>query len=254
MKRSRIAVAAAALAVSCLTGCHLPGKPGPDPEVPRPDEVMSFDRLYGENCAGCHGAQGHHGAATDLANPEYLAIVDDGTLRDVITNGERGTMMPAFGPSHGGGLTDAQINGVIAGMRSRWSKPDALAGVTPPPYRSTHPGDAAKGQAVYQAACAQCHGVSADQPSAGGSILDGSFLALINEQTIRTTILAGRPDIGQPDWKNLVPGRALTDAELTDVSKWLIAQRPARPGYPYPNAHPTSERPGEVQPLSEKKN
>ena len=42
----------------------------------------------------------------------------------------------------------------------------------------------AKGKAVYAMACARCHGASAQQPGKAGSILDGSFLALINEQTI----------------------------------------------------------------------
>jgi len=73
-------------------------------------------------------------------------------------------------------------------------------------------------------------------------------LALINEQTVRTTIVAGRPDLGEPDWRNHIPGRAMTDDEVTDVSAWLMAQRPATPGQPYPNAQPTSEQPGEAQP------
>ena len=46
----------------------------------------------------------------------------------------------------------------------------------------------------------------AQDRGSAGSILDGSFLALINEQTVRTTIIAGRPDIGDPDWRNHIPG------------------------------------------------
>jgi mono/diheme cytochrome c family protein len=156
--------------------------------------------------------------------------------------------MPAFGVKSGGPLTDAQIDAVVQGMRSRWKKDNALAGQTPPPYKAAHPGDATKGQEVYSAACARCHGESAQHPGSAGSILDGSFLALINEQTLRTTIIAGRPDIGEPDWRNHIPGRAMTDDEITNVSTWLIAQRPAAPGQPYANAAPTSDTPGEAQP------
>ena len=70
-----------------LIGCDLPGRPKPGAEVPRPEAVMSFDTLYGENCAGCHGANGQNGPATNLANPEYEALIDDASLRDVISNG-----------------------------------------------------------------------------------------------------------------------------------------------------------------------
>ena len=226
-----------------LTGCDLPGRPKAGPEIPRPDSVSSFDALYSENCAGCHGIKGENGAATDLANPEYQALVDDATLREIIANGEKGTLMPGFGVKSGGMLTAAQIDAIISGMRSRWSKPNIFAGSMSPPYKATHAGDASKGEAVYSAACARCHGVTAQQPGKAGSILSGSFLALINDQTIRTTILAGRPDIGQPDWRNHIAGHPLTDDEITNVTAWLIAQRPAQPGQPYPNAKSLAESP-----------
>jgi cytochrome c oxidase cbb3-type subunit 3/ubiquinol-cytochrome c reductase cytochrome c subunit len=230
---------AAALAI-LLTGCNLPGRPKPGPEVPRPDAVLGFEPLYSSNCAGCHGAGGQNGPATDLANPLYQAFIDDASLKDIIANGEKGTLMPAFSIAKGGNLTDAQIAALIYGMRQRWSKPASLAGATLPPYHAAQPGDLASGQAVYAAACARCHGATPQQPGPAGSILDGSFLALINLQTIRTTIVAGRPDIGQPDWRSLIPGRPMTETEIENVSAWLIAQTPATPGHPYPNTQPTT--------------
>ena len=236
------------LVVPFLIGCDLPGRPPAGPEVPRPEMVKSFDTLYGENCAGCHGKNGDNGSATNLANPEYQALIDDASLRDVIANGEKGTLMPGFAAKSGGPLSGEQVDAIVQGMRARWKKDDVLGGQNPPPYKAAHPGDASKGQAVYAAACARCHGNDAQHGGSAGSILDGSFLALINEQTVRTTIIAGRPDIGEPDWRNHIPGRAMTDDEITNVSAWLIAQRPATPGQPYPNAQPTSELPGEAQP------
>jgi cytochrome c oxidase cbb3-type subunit 3/ubiquinol-cytochrome c reductase cytochrome c subunit len=248
------AIAACLTAPLLLAGCNLPGRPGPGPEVPRPEAILSFDRLYGENCAGCHGANGSSGPAADLANPEYQALVDDATLRSVITDGVKGSLMPGFGVSSGGLLTPAQVHVLISGMRQHWSRPNPFNGATPPPYKATHAADIAKGHAVYNAACARCHGPSAQKPGPGGSILDGSFLALIDEQTIRTTIVAGRPDIGEPDWRNHIPGRAMTDDEITNVSVWLVAQRPVVPGQPYPNTKPTSDLPGEAQPLAVTRN
>ena len=58
-------------------------------------------------------------------------------------------------------------------------------------------------------------------------------MALVNAQTMRTTVIAGRPDIGQPDWRGYVPGHPLTDDDVTDVTAWLMAQRPLS-GQPYP--------------------
>ncbi len=246
--RHHIVAGVMGLVLPLLVGCDLPGRPQPGPEVPRPESVTSFDRLYGENCAGCHGQNGENGSATNLANPEYQALIDDASLRDVIADGEKGTLMPAFRVKRGGPLTDAQIDALVQGIRLRWKKGDPFGGQAPPPYKASHDGDVSKGQVVYAQACARCHGETARTPGNAGSILDGSFLALINEQTVRTTIVAGRPDIGEPDWRNHIPGRAMTDDEVTDVSAWLIAQRPATPGQPYPNATPTSQLPGEAQP------
>lgn len=230
-------------AMSLFVGCKLPGQPGSEPEVPRPEEVKNFDTLYGANCAGCHGANGTLGPSSNLANPVYLAFVDDATLKDEIANGEKGTLMPSFHVKHGGTLTDEQIDVLVAGMRSRWGKANALAGATPPPYKATHAGNAANGQQVYAATCASCHGESAQKPGKAGSILDGSLLALLSEQTIRTTVIAGRPDLGMPDWRSLRKDRALTDEEITDVTAWLLSQKPALPGQPYGSAAPPTTTP-----------
>ena len=57
-------------------GCNAPGKPGPNPEVARPEQILDFSTLYAQNCAACvlHGVDGHNGAAISLANPVYLAV------------------------------------------------------------------------------------------------------------------------------------------------------------------------------------
>ena len=184
-----------------------PARPKPGPEVPRPEAVLSFETLYGENCAGCHGKTGENGPATDLANPEYEALIDDASLRDVIANGEKGTLMPAFGMRGGGPLTDAQIDGIIAGHARAMEEGECLRrGDTPPPYKAAHPGDIGKGQAFTPPHVRAAMAPTRNSLASAGSILDGSFLASINEQTMRTTILAGRPDIGEPDWRGPYPG------------------------------------------------
>lgn len=210
-----------------VIGCTGPGVPGPGIEVPNPESVTSFKTLYGQNCAACHGEQGHNGAAFDLANPVYEAWVSDATLKQIIANGEPGTQMPAFAKSAGAFFTDQQVDSLVYGMRANWKKSGALNGQTPPPYTTALKGDVAHGQQVYQTACARCH----QKPSQ--SITGATYLALVSDQTLRSLIIAGRPDIGQPDWRGDIPGHALTDQDVTDVVAWLASHRSPTPGQPY---------------------
>ena len=71
----------------------------PEPTVVSPNEVVDFKQLFGQNCAGCHGADGKGGAAIALANPVFLAIADDTVIRRIASNGVPGTPMPAFAQS-----------------------------------------------------------------------------------------------------------------------------------------------------------
>jgi cytochrome c oxidase cbb3-type subunit 3 len=215
--------------VSCLAflGCQqLPGHPKPGPEVPRPDSVTDFATLYRENCSACHGTRGMNGPSYPLANPEYQALVDEQVLHQVVANGAPGTLMPAFAISAGGSLTDQQVDALVKGMRTAWYKPGTPEGAPPPPYHAAAAPDTARGAQVYAAYCASCHGV-AGQPgkTKAGSITEPAFLSLISDQALRTTIIAGRPDIGQPDWRNSVPGHPMTDQQVTDVVGWLSSQR-----------------------------
>lgn len=229
----RFPVLAGCVLLVTLAGCtQLPGAPKPGVEVPRPGSILDFATLYGQNCAGCHGDNGRNGAALDLANPNYQSLVDDATLQKIIANGESGTQMPAFAKSAGGFLTDDQVDALVRGMRTSWpvNSGKLQNTETAPPYHPTLKADAAHGQQVYQMACVRCH----QQPSE--NILSPTYLALVNDQTLRTLIIAGRPDIGQPNWAGDIPGRALTDQEVTDVVAWLTSQRTQTPGQPYPHS------------------
>jgi cytochrome c oxidase cbb3-type subunit 3 len=223
-------------------GCeHAPGYP-PSP-IPRPSEVTDFAALYSENCSACHGANGQNGPAIDLANPEYQALVDDAALRKWISGGMPGTEMPAFAQSAGGMLTDAQVNALVAGMRQRWSRPNVFTEAAPPAYEQSQTGDAHIGEQSYQARCAACHAPSRQQ------ITNPAYLSLVGDQALRSIIIAGRPDIGQPDWSHLGPGGKsappLSALEVDNIVAYLASLRgPAKasqaanatPMQPAPNA------------------
>jgi cytochrome c oxidase cbb3-type subunit 3 len=216
-----------------LAGCdNMPGKPAPGPEVPVPSAIMDFNQLYASNCSGCHGDNGQRGAAIALNYPEYLALIDDATLKNVIANGYKGGLMPGFSARAGGMLTDAQINAIVSGLRSKWAKGDVLASLNPPAYAAGKPGETAHGAQVYTAACARCHGAVGTEGQRG-SILDGSYLALMDQQSLRTIVIAGRPEWGMPDWRNDVTGHPLSDADVTDVVAWLQSRSSQYAGQPY---------------------
>jgi cytochrome c oxidase cbb3-type subunit 3 len=232
------------VSVSALfCGCsNAPGRPVAGDVPIAPSEISDFSTLYGQNCAGCHGDNGKGGAAIALDDPVYLAIADDAVLRGAAANGIPGTSMPAFAQSAGGMLTDKQIEVIVGGIRERWAKPEALRGANAPPYSSSEPGDASRGTLVYTQYCSSCHGAGGRGGQKASSIVDGSFLALLNDQELRTIVIAGRPELGAPDWRDDVPGKPMSPQDVSDVVAWLASQRPKFPGQPYPSTvKPTGE-------------
>lgn len=224
----------ALLAGILLSGCGVPhGLPKRDSEVQAPNDVLNFATLYAENCAACHGPEGRGGAAIALANPVYLAIADDAAIRKVIVNGVKGTAMPAFAQSAGGMLTAAQIDVITREIRSRWSKQGILDAATVPSYAAKSIGDAQRGEVAYKTFCESCHGPGGAGASKGSAITNASFLALVSDQGLRTIVITGRPELGAPDWRENVPGRPMSDEEITDVVAWLASHRVSNPGQPY---------------------
>jgi mono/diheme cytochrome c family protein len=224
-----------------LVGCdHIPGRPGPGPEVVRPDEVLGFSVLYKTNCAACHGESGRDGPAISLNNPVYLAVAGEDTLRAITAKGVPGKLMPAFAKSAGGMLTDQQVNVLVHGMMQQWGGADMSLAQGFPSYGATSPGDAGRGQEAFGVFCAHCHGAggegSAGNPKVGvvrvGSIVDGSYLALISDQGLRSIVIAGRPDEGMPDWRSH-GAQPMTEQQISDVVAWLASKRVADPGQPY---------------------
>ena len=157
-----------------------------------------------------------------LADPVYLAIVDDDTLRTTISKGRPGTAMSAFAQKEGGMLTDEQVNAIIHGIRERWSKPDALAGVTAPPYAAKRSGQRAARRTQFTRHSAQsCHGTGGKGGPKAGSVTNPSYLSLISDQGLRTIVIAGRPDFGAPDWRGNLPGHPMTNR--TDYRRGRVA-------------------------------
>jgi len=206
---------------------------------------LEFGPLFSENCAACHGAEGRGGAAIALANPVYLAIADDVSIHKVIAQGVPGTAMPAFAGSAGGMLTDAQIDVLTKEIRSRWSQKGILDGASAPSYAPKLTGDAQRGEAAYKTFCQSCHGPVGRGGQTASAITDDSFLALVSDQSLRTIVVAGRPELGAPDWRGDLAGRPMSDQEITDVVAWLASRRVPNPGRPYSASNTTQPQESE---------
>ena len=115
----------AALCWPDATRC--PGKPKESDRPIRPSQVKDFAALYGENCSGCHGANGTFGAACALANPVYqLWSTTTRITRD--QPGIAGTAMPPFAHERGGYLTGRQVAILVTGMRRLWKTGAPIGG------------------------------------------------------------------------------------------------------------------------------
>ena len=130
-------------------------------------------------------------------------------------------------------LTDKQIDAITSGIRSSWSRKGILDGSNPPSYAPNTTGDSGHGELVYRTYCASCHGQGGQGGPQGSAITNDSFLALVSDQELRTIVIVGRPELGAPDWRGNVPGKPMTDQEITDVVAWLASRRVQNPGQPY---------------------
>ena len=225
------------LTVVLLTGCNRwPGKPEEKDRWIPSTEIMDFNKLYSQRCSGCHGKDGRLGAARPLNDPLYQALASVETLRRVIGKGVPGTSMPAFLDEAGGSLTAKQIDVLVEGMKSSWGHSQTYAGIAIPPYsledaiaQGSGPGDVLRGAAVAKTYCAHCHGVDGNGGTKGGSIVDPNYLALVSDQSLRVTVIAGRSDLDIPDWRANLPGQPMTPQEISDVVAWMASHR-LRPG------------------------
>jgi mono/diheme cytochrome c family protein len=204
------------LGISCLflAGCGKPVK-----EEVLPQDITDFAVLFQSNCSGCHGVNGKNGPAPQLNDALFLRFIPKEEIHRLVEQGRPGTLMPAFGVNNGGPLYPKQVDAIVDGIEQNWAKPVDLRGATLPPY-SAEGGDAVHGQKVFRTACFICH----FEKGVGGSITNRQFLGLISDQSVRTTIVVGRPQFGMPDWQHR--GRVLNDQDITDVVAYIASLRP----------------------------
>ena len=235
-----------------LAGCDFPGRPRPVAET----KVTDFEAIFGQNCAGCHGAEGKLGGAPPLNDPLFRAIMPEKELEEVIKRGRRGTPMPAFAQENGGALNATQIQVLVneikgfpyeieekqegnttkvqvvrtpQGDEPRWGQPEQPPPDVPP-YSLAEGGNQEAGAQVFARACAVCHGRQGEGTQETGPLHDPTFLALISPQALRRFAITGRPDLGMPNYAEPRPGQEhfqpLTAQDVTNLVAFLTSWKP----------------------------
>ena len=207
------------LAICCffLVGC---GKPSIEDRPIRPSEILDFNTLYAQRCAGCHGNDGAGSGSIALHDPALLAIIEKDTLRTLIRDGREGTLMPSFQSNTGNPLSDAQIDVIVNGMMNNWST-DAPPWVEGRRYE-VKKGKATRGRGAFADMCGKCHGNDGLGGTAG-SVIMPAYLELVSAQYLRSVILCGRPELGMPPL-----ARKIDDRTIDDIVAWLLTHKTFR--------------------------
>ena len=189
---------------------------GLSPVLAAPDGA----KLYGRNCAACHGENGTGGIGVPLALPAFQTGVSDDYLRKTIRHGRPGRVMPAFSQ-----LDQAEIEAIVRHVRT-WNKG------TPATY-SARPvkGNPGHGKKLFAQYCAACHGANGeggkgtgvtfsrprDLPIMAPALHNPGFLAAASDAMIKATLMHGRK--GTPMVSFLKQG--LKEKDIDDIVSYV---------------------------------
>jgi mono/diheme cytochrome c family protein len=169
-----------------------------------PAEGAAGASTFLEHCSPCHGRQGEGVVAPALRNSQYIQTAGDPSIVATISNGRPGTAMPAWLQANGGPLSNAQINNVVAYLKSLQNRPPLPRATPLPPEPTETPlpagapteeparpsvpggpgpaaalaGDATRGRALFGSYCAGCHGPEGIMGLPNPDSDDGSVPAL----------------------------------------------------------------------------
>jgi putative heme-binding domain-containing protein len=151
------AAVALCLAAALTVRAQVPAQDHPG-QYDRAD-IESGSRLYGAQCAGCHGPNGDMINGIDLRRGQFRTAVTDEDLARVLATGAPAAGMPAFA-----GLQSAEVRGIIAFIRSGF---DATAG-------GVAVGDVARGRTLFsgKGGCNACHRVNGSGPRLATDLSD----------------------------------------------------------------------------------
>lgn len=201
--------------------------------------------LYAQNCMVCHGdrGQGASGAAglipaRDFTTPQARIELTRERMIGSVTNGRANTAMAAFG----GRLPPQDIEAVVDFVRASLMLPasEAISGTNAhagrsntissgnpmaSPFQNGLQGNAGKGEKMYMANCATCHGTKGDGKGPRAYFINPkprnfiapTFRTAFNRPAIFTAVSEGRLGAEMPAWS-----KVLTAQEIADVSEFVF--------------------------------
>ena len=189
---------------------------GLSPALAAPDGA----KLYGRNCAACHGEAGNGGIGVPLALPSFQAGISDDYLRKTIHLGRPGRVMPAFS-----NLTEGEIEAIVRYVRSWNSGPAVTYSGKPVQGNPSH------GRQLFQKYCVACHGANGegakgtgvtfsrprDLPIMAPALHNPGFLAAAPDAMIKATLMKGRA--GTPMVSFLKQG--LREKDIDDIVSYV---------------------------------
>ena len=200
--------------------------------------------VYAQNCMVCHGERGQGAPSAgglipprDFTTPRARAELTRERMLGAVTNGRPNTAMAAFS----GRLPASDIEAVVDYVRFGLMLP-ATGGISGTsahsgregvqaaegmdlPFANGLTGDLRKGEKMYMANCATCHGAKGDGKGPRAyfinpkprNFIDKNFRLAFNRQAIYTAVHDGRLGAEMPAWS-----KVLTEQEMTDVSEFVF--------------------------------
>jgi mono/diheme cytochrome c family protein len=195
-------------------------------QTPAGDQLEQGARLFAANCAVCHGADGQGRVGATLAK-DWSAIRPDLRVRETISNGIQGSVMPAWSQANGGPLSEADIDALTAFILS-WETgspqnflPLPTLGARPPitPVPNVE-GDPNHGAVLFEQNCAVCHGQNGEGRI--GATLAKAWSSVRADLRVKSTIENGISGSVMPAWSQ-ANGGPLTGAEINDLVAFILA-------------------------------
>lgn len=188
-------------------------------------DITKGSQIYDANCAVCHGSEGQGRLGANLS-AAFPSINPSAFLREVIARGVPGSAMPAWSQAHGGPLTEAEIDDVVAfvdslsGGRSPMAPTATPLPVTPVPTVPGSSGDPTQGRVLFIENCAMCHGEQGQGRL--GANLDKAFASINPQQFVRATVANGVEGTAMPAWSQANDG-PLSETQIDDISAYIIS-------------------------------
>ncbi|NIM92729.1 MAG: c-type cytochrome [Anaerolineales bacterium] len=182
--------------------------------------------LFVKNCAVCHGIDGKGRVGASLE--AFPGIQVDSALRQIISEGISGSVMPAWLVANGGPFSEQDIDDVTAYVIVVFdgTSPIAPAPTYVAPDIEPIPGvegDPSAGAVVYQENCAVCHGEQGE--GRFGRPLAKEWPGNQPEVFIRQVTRDGIPGTTMPAWA-MENGGPLTDVDIDNLTVYVLTLQP----------------------------